>query len=926
MTGAGDGGIRELTDIQQMSRLVGRASELAQLEAFIAAAADGVGSVVLIIGEPGIGKTSLLTAAAQFAAKLGLEIRRTTASSAEIARPFSLIRPLLDVGSAAQGLTVEAVTDQIETFVSAPALVAVDDLQWGDEASLHVLAALARRIPSQPAVLLLSTRAPEADSRHEAVVATLSREGAVAVRIGPLERDAVALFAADRIGAAPSPRLAATLDRAAGNPFYLGVLLDHVRASPSEEGPTDATAALLAPSLREAVLSAMTAWGAGGRELLRLASVLGPSFSLNDVACLAGRDPLEAWPDIARALGIGILEEIGDLLRFRHDLVREAVYAEIPGALRAELHRRAAEVLAGNGADASVVAAQLLWSPRRRDPWALAWLRRGAREVSSAAPATSIGLLRRALDLCEQDEVAREEVAAELAVNLVWSARFADADLVIAGLDTNGVTGATRARLLLALGWARWIEGQTIESARVFRRGADDAELPESDRRRLAGFAAWVTGFQLGRFREARDLAARAVATGNSGTDDVARFMGLATHAGIRYLEGHPQEAAEEARVLADDVRRSADPELGQVGADILWTLASVDADRIDDADAASAAGAEVSRRSGSASVAALWHRTRALRHFAVGAWDDALAELAGLRILAADTGRHLGSAVGDALQVMILVHRGQVEEATAVLGGVEDRDPEYRGHWLAWARALVLDASGDREGAVEALSSVWSQCELAGFAVDLPWIGPDLVRMALATDRADLAADVVGGLERLPTGGPPSFGAARLWCRGLVQRDASALLEAADAYEPGRRQFAGAVARLDAGEILIEGGRRPEAIPHIERALQSLQDLRAVEAMARAQRLLGAPRSRRSRAPRPTTGWESLTATEKKVAALVVDGLSNSEIAARLFVSRRTIESHMARVLMKLQVRSRVQVVKALLESGALDAEDRTP
>jgi DNA-binding CsgD family transcriptional regulator len=922
MTGAGDGGIRELTDIQQMTRLVGRAPELAQLEACIEAAADGVGTVVLIIGEPGIGKTSLLSAAAQLAEMRGLEVRRTTASSAEVARPFSLLRPLLDPGSAASGLTTEAVTDLVETLVSAPALVAVDDLQWGDEASLQVLTALARRIPSQPAVLVLSTRAPEADSRHEAVVAMLLREGAVPVRIGPLERDAVAMLAADRIGSAPSPQVAAMLDRAAGNPFYLGVLLDHVRTSPPEEGPAEEVAALLAPSLRDAVLSAMTAWGAGGRELLRLASVLGPSFSLNDVACLAGRDPLDAWPDVARALGIGLLEELGELLRFRHDLVREAVYAEIPGPLRAELHRRAAEVLAGNGADASLVAAQLLWSPRRRDPWALAWLRRGAREVSAAAPATSIGLLRRALDLCEQDEVARQEVAAELAVNLVWSARFADADLVIAGLDTNGVTAATRARLLLALGWARWVEGQTIESARVFRRGADDPELPEPDRRRLAGFAAWLTGFQLGQMREARDLARRAVATGSSGVDDVARFMGLATRAGLRYLGGQPQQAADEARALADSVRRSADPEFGQMGADILWTLASIDADRIDEADAASAAGAEVSRRSGSASVAALWHRTRALRHFAVGAWDDALAELAGLRILAADTGRHLGSAAGDALQVMILVHRGQVAEATAVLDGVGDRDPEYRGHWLEWARALVLDAKGDREAALEVLSNVWSHCQLAGFAVDLPWIGPDLVRGALAAGRSDLATDVADRLDDLPTDGPPSFAAARLWCRGLVERDASVLLEASDAYEPGRRQFPAALARLDAGEILIETGRRPEAVPHIERALQPLQDLRAVDTMARAQRLLGVPRSRRSRSPRPTTGWESLTATEKKVAALVVEGLSNSEIAARLFVSRRTIESHMTRVLMKLQVRSRVQVVKALLESGPLDVE----
>jgi DNA-binding CsgD family transcriptional regulator len=147
--------------------------------------------------------------------------------------------------------------------------------------------------------------------------------------------------------------------------------------------------------------------------------------------------------------------------------------------------------------------------------------------------------------------------------------------------------------------------------------------------------------------------------------------------------------------------------------------------------------------------------------------------------------------------------------------------------------------------------------------------------------------------------------------------------VEAAELYRPGLRRYSEAEVLLDAGEILAEQGKAADARALLRQAVPLLQDLRATPALDRAADLLsrvGGAAAKTSRRSRPTEGWASLTPSETKVAELVAEGMSNPEIAAQLFVSRRTVESHVARILTKLQLRSRTQVVKAVLEARRLD------
>jgi DNA-binding CsgD family transcriptional regulator len=182
-------------------------------------------------------------------------------------------------------------------------------------------------------------------------------------------------------------------------------------------------------------------------------------------------------------------------------------------------------------------------------------------------------------------------------------------------------------------------------------------------------------------------------------------------------------------------------------------------------------------------------------------------------------------------------------------------------------------------------------------------------------------ADDVAATVEAVaPTAGTPSYRGAALRCRGLVNRDPDELVAAVTAYRQGSRRPETAAAEEDAGLALARAGRHDEAISFLDSALAHYK---AVGARLDEQRLVSAAgdlrlRRRRPARRRPTFGWESLTATERAVVALVGEGLTNAEIARRMVVSRRTIESHLYHVFTKLSVSSRVEL--------ALQAAERRP
>jgi DNA-binding CsgD family transcriptional regulator len=306
-----------------------------------------------------------------------------------------------------------------------------------------------------------------------------------------------------------------------------------------------------------------------------------------------------------------------------------------------------------------------------------------------------------------------------------------------------------------------------------------------------------------------------------------------------------------------------------------------------------------------------------ALERFIAGDWDEALAEAqAGLE-LAEEVGETYACVFGQIVRSLILLHRndlpGAHEAAEAAEAELADTGPRYRSHWARWARALILEADGQQDEAYAVLAGCWDWCARRGLALEYRALGPDLVRLAVASgdrDHARAVASAVAGLA--DRNRVPSLTGVALRCRGVADDDPETLAAAVRSCQAGPRPLELAGACEDAGSAFARHGDRDRARPLLEQALALYEQLHADRDLARAEAVLrqaGIRRGRRGRRARPQFGWPSLTPAEQAVARLVADGLTNPQIGERLYISRRTVQTHLLHIFSKLDITSRAQL-----------------
>jgi DNA-binding CsgD family transcriptional regulator len=932
-------------------RICGREAEIQALGEALDRVAAGEPAIVLVEGEAGIGKTCLLAEVLADARGRGMQVAAGRAEELESSRPFGVLAATLGCARSSpdprraaiaallaapaagdqgpitvtsdpglQFRVVDALTDLAEELaLSGPLMIGLDDLQWADPSSLLTLGALARRLDYLPVGLIGCLRPSPRGAELDRLAGALEAAGARHLVLRPLTGDAVTGLVAQAVAAEPGPRLLAEVAGAAGNPLFITELLGALaqeEAITTAGGRAEVTQTVLPPTLRLTILRRVSFLPEPALQALRSASVLGSAFTLIDLATITGRPAVDLSVVLGEAIRAHVLEDDGARLRFRHDLIRDAIYQDLAGSVRRALHHEAGQRLAQAGAPALQVAEHLGRGATPGDTEAVAWLARAARQAAPRSPDVAADLLGRAAGLMAPGDPGRDHLLTEQASSLLWAGRIADAEATCRLLLGRHLDPSLESTVRVCLGHTLLASGQAREGLSELERACRSPLLTGAER---AGALAWASLARLlvadldGAAAAAGEARPAAVAAG----DHLATSIAMVSLSLVSELRGDLGDALQ----VIDDAVTLADESPGRVGhrypLHIPRGFILVELDRLDEARTTIESGRRISEELGIRWALGPYHAVRALDLFIAGHWDDAIAEIEAAAGLADETGRSSSIILRRNVLTLIRLHRndlpGARDAAHATPAQLPDIGPHQRGNWSAWAQALLLEADGELAGALETLSGCWDRCARSGLAVEYPVIGADLVRLALAAGQAGRARDVAAAVTGVASRNQvPWITAAALRCQGLAADDAGILQEAVSACARGPRPLQLALTCEDAGAAFARQGNVDRAGRLLDQAITIYEGLGAARDLARADaalRHMGIRRGRRVTHSRAQSGWPSLTPSERAVVDLVAEGLSNPQIGQRLYVSRRTVQTHLGHVFAKLHITSRAQL-----------------
>jgi DNA-binding CsgD family transcriptional regulator len=927
-------------DAAHLLQLLERERELAQLEAAVTSAAAGVGALAVVEGSAGIGKTRLLAAARRDARERGMRELTARGAALESDFPYGVVRQLLEPAVAAErdellsgaaalaaplfgGIAAPpagsdasfAVLHGLHWLVAGlaartPLVLTVDDLHWADLASLRFMGYLARRLDELPVALVVAARPAESPP---AVGDLAAEPGARVVRPRPLTVAAVAALVGGRVGATPDGAFAAACHEATGGtPFLVGELA----RSLAEEGlepvavQADRVRGLGPRSIAHAVLARVERLGPPARRAARALAVLGPDAQLRHVAALADITPAEAAAAADAMAAAGILRP-GRPLAFAHPIMHAAVAADVGAGERAAGHARAARLFADEGAAPDAVATHLLASDPTGDPWAVEQLRAAARSaVGQGAPHSAVAYLRRALAEPPGADV-RAGVLLELGfaesyVGEPEAALHLDAALDGAG-DRSALVAAT-----LALGRMIQLSGRHGDAFAIYDRTAQ--RLGGADpRTALVLEGALVSAAQLDPTTAgaASERLPRLRARVAAEPDPPLTVFGPLAIAAAMDNEPADLVATLARRPLAGGLRIF--PEAADRPPFFYHCVtALMFAERCDEAAAHIEDQLAEAQRLGAVQHIVGLAATRAWLRWRTGALAEAEAD-ASLALTAggAASGAFFGCAAV-AVRVACALERGDLDEAHAAADDAAPwgaAPPAFTHALLAETLARVAYARADPAGAAEHArrAGEYLHALRAVTPTVVPWRSTAALALAACgqLEQAATLADEELALARAATG-PRAIGIA-LGAKGVIGADLDALQAAADTLARADARLEQARALCDLGAALRRANRRAEARAPLREAGDLAHRCRASALADRARTELLATGARPRRLV--LTGVESLTPSERRVAAMAAEGLSNPQIAQALFVSTRTVEGHLTHVFRKLDVGSRTEL-----------------
>ena len=907
--------------------IVSRAAELSRLDDLLGALARGEGGALLVRGEAGIGKTTLLEA---LAARAGdaVTVIRACGAETEAELTFSALADLLDpvlgelaalpepqttalMGALALGppapgdrLAVSVATLGVLRAAAQrrPVLVVVDDLQWTDASSRECIEYVTGRAGGRLAVVL-AARDPWCPSDHIHLPE---------LRIGPVDDAGAAELLRQRAPDLAPPVAAAIGQAAAGNPLALVELTAMLNADQrTGAAPLNLP---LAPGrrLQRAFSGRVGALDEQARRALLIAAAhVGPELSVIAAACLgAGTDV----GHLREAEASGLVRVDTNRVSFTHPLIRGAVYQEAEAAERRIAHAALAAAL-GDDDDRRVwhLAAAAIGT----DEEVAAGLERvGGQAVARRAYAAGSGALERAARLTPAREAAiRRLIAAGQAAAGAGTADralalFAEAAEAAANDEQRAQAQQLRGRMMVWRGLgAEAVPLLTGQAALVAPR------LPALAAAMYSDAANGAT--TIGSYLEAERLAWRAAGLLDDGTDPALRGAVLGLLGWALTLRG---KASQARRVLGEAARLAEG--LDPLGPDWSWLhlilRCQIPLGEFEQARAKSLDLCRRAREAGALAALSGMLHVAADTAFRLGDWDTADAAALEAIQVAGEVGQP--AVVGWVLTIRarILAARGQPADGRAAAqAALQIAETGRIGAGFRFVHAALgfLELGLDRTGAaISELETVERLVEGTGLEdpVIVPWEA-DLVEAYARQGRAGDARRVLARLERrADRTGSPVARAAAARCRGMVDDDFEPAFTAALALDDQRPMpFERARTLLAFGRRLHRARRRAEARDRLIEARYGFEQLRAAAWAAQAEAELHAAGARRRREPDDS----ALTAQELRVAAAVQRGASNRDIAADLFLSPKTVEFHLRQIYLKLGVHSRTQLIVALTE-----------
>jgi len=949
--------------------LVGRDADLVVLGRALARARRGDGSAVIVLGEPGIGKTRFLHEIRPLA-RIGEVVVTGSASEFGGALPYgAFVVALDDYVQTVDARLLGTLDDELHATLAAllpsypvtpsgsprgtvdaqyqahramrallqclaaakPHIIVLDDLHWADTATIAMVISLLRRPPGGPVVFLFGARVRQAPAGLLAAVSEAVLAGyAARVDLAPLTAAESRQLLDPRVPGDEAQRLYIA---SGGNPFYLEQL---ARISSSKPGSVRADAgdrhADLPPLVAAALTEELGALDAATRQFLRGAAIAGDPFEADLAGCTADLTDRGAVEAIDVLLHRDMIRhtDVPRRFQFRHPLLRRAVYETTPGGWRLAAHERCGRELERRGASPVLLAAHIEHAGRHGDQHAIEMLTRAGESLMTRSLLGAAHFFAAALRLTPSGPGDHRRVALGVALSTAYASggRFSDARQ--ACLDVLSLLGEEHsetyfelvslcARLDQLLGHhtearARLTQALTRVRAAPTVHRVDlltQLSIDEFYALNLDAMAAWATrgrtdAAALGdELRAVRTTALVALAAVLTGKVDDARTA----HA----------EAARAADALHDD-QLAEDPYLlGQIA------TAEYYLDLYPEASTHIERALRVARAFGRGQHVPLLYWSGTIRA-ARGELDQALDVLETAVDYARISDHSLGIAWNLSAQSTILSCRGDRERALDAAREAAERTGTcgvtLPAELARLSHAAVLFDCAQAQRALQELDACAGGRGPAGLPLRWQLQARELathclIALGRTREAQRLAADMTAVADALKL--PTAVGFAQRATVALAlseparaERHAFAAL---DAFAAAGAMIEAEKTRVVLGRALAASGRADRAIEELTLAATRFEECSAHGLRAEADRELRKLGRRRSRRAAPTSTGASklanLSAREREVAMLVARGKSNPQIAAELFLSGKTIESHVRNAFHKLQVTSRLELAR---------------